>query len=112
MREFHYYVAPGGGDVVAKEIRKAKLTAEEASVIEVVVDRLECGELLPGDVKHLRGDIRELIIPGDRRTFRLLWAEEGTSNILLGLVFFSKKSRKTPPEAIDLAEERLKKHRG
>jgi phage-related protein len=111
VREFHYYVAPGGGEVVAKEIRKAKLTAEEASVIEVVIDRLECGELLPGDVKRLRGEIWELIVPGDRRTFRLRWAEEGEGNILLGLVFFSKKSRKTPSEAIDLAEERLRKHR-
>jgi phage-related protein len=112
VREFRYYVAPGGGKVVEKEIAKAKLTAEEAATIEVVIDRMECGERLPGDVKHLRGDIWELIIPGTRRTFRLLWAEEGEANVLLGLVFFSKKSRKTPPEYIDLAEERLKKHLG
>ncbi len=40
--------------------------------------------------------------------YRLLFTTEGRySQVLLGLVFFVKKTQRTPPAQIDLAEQRL-----
>jgi phage-related protein len=58
--------------------------------------------------RHLRGDIYEVRADGDRQTFRILFAPEGRrSQVLLALEGFSKKTQKTPPEKIRLAERRL-----
>ena len=58
--------------------------------------------------RHLRGDIYEVREDGDRQTFRILFAAEGRSRqVLLALEGFSKKTRRTPPALIDLAERRL-----
>ncbi len=58
--------------------------------------------------RHLGGDIYEVRAEGDRQTFRVLFATEGLRNqVLLSLDGFSKKTRKTPPAKISLAERRL-----
>ena len=58
--------------------------------------------------RHLRGEIYEVRADGDGQTFRILFAPEGRrSQILLALEMFSKKTQKTPPEKIQLAERRL-----
>ena len=58
--------------------------------------------------RHLRGDIHEVREDGDRQTFRILFAAEGQNRqVLLALEGFSKKTRKTPPALIELAERRL-----
>lgn len=58
--------------------------------------------------RHLKGDIYEVRADGGRQTFRVLFANEGKSGrILLSLDGFSKKTQKTPPEKIRLAERRL-----
>ena len=58
--------------------------------------------------RHLVGDILEVRADGDRQTFRILFAREGKSGqILLSLEGFSKKTQKTPPDKIRLANERL-----
>ena len=58
--------------------------------------------------RHLKGDIYEVRADGDRQTFRILFAAEGkTSQVLLALDGFSKKTQRTPPEKIRLAERRL-----
>jgi phage-related protein len=58
--------------------------------------------------KHLRGDIYEVVADGDRQTFRILFAPEGRhKQVLLALHGFSKKTQKTPPEQLRLAERRL-----
>ena len=58
--------------------------------------------------RHLRGDIHEVRADGDRQTYRILFAPEGRrSQVLLALEGFSKKTQKTPPEKIRLAERRL-----
>jgi phage-related protein len=57
---------------------------------------------------HLRGDIYEVIAPGDRETFRVLYAEEGRSGqVLLALEAISKKTPKVPARTIELAVKRL-----
>jgi len=58
--------------------------------------------------RHLKGDIYEVRADGERQTFRILFANEGKSGrILLALEGFSKKTQKTPPEKVRLAERRL-----
>ncbi len=58
--------------------------------------------------RHLRGEIFEVRVAGDRKQFRILFATEGGYNqVLLALESFTKKTQKTPPDRIELAEERL-----
>ncbi len=59
--------------------------------------------------RHLRGDIYEVRADGRQATYRVLFAAEGTrSQVLLGLSGFSKKTQKTPPAEIAVAERRLR----
>lgn len=59
--------------------------------------------------RHLRGEIYEVRADGDRATYRILFALEGSrGQVLLALEAFGKKTRKTPPPAIALAERRLR----
>jgi phage-related protein len=58
--------------------------------------------------RHLDGDIWEVRADGDRVIYRLLFAREGGhGQILLALEGFNKKTRKTPPPVIELANRRL-----
>jgi phage-related protein len=58
--------------------------------------------------RHLRGEIYEVRADGDRQTFRILFATEGRrGQVLLSLEGFAKKTQKTPPAKIQLAERRL-----
>lgn len=58
--------------------------------------------------RHLGADLYEVRADGNRQTYRILFANEGRSRqILLSLEGFSKKTQKTPPDKIRLAERRL-----
>jgi phage-related protein len=58
--------------------------------------------------RKLRGDIWEVRILYDTNIYCLLFAPIGNhSHILLALECFLKKTQKTPPAKIDLAEARL-----
>ncbi len=58
--------------------------------------------------RHVREEIYEVRASGAQEEFRILFATEGRqSQILLSLEAFSKKTRKTPPPKIELAERRL-----
>lgn len=58
--------------------------------------------------RHVRNDIYEVRIAGQRSSFRLLFASEGKRNhVFLVLVGFTKKTQKTPIHQIDLAQQRL-----
>jgi phage-related protein len=59
--------------------------------------------------RHLQGDLYEVRADGRQATYRVLFATEGArSQVLLGLSAFSKKTQKTPPGEIALAERRLR----
>jgi phage-related protein len=50
-----------------------------------------------------------VVAHGERATYRVLFAQEGRrGQVLLALEAFSKKTRRTPPQMIDLAERRLR----
>lgn len=58
--------------------------------------------------RHLADAIWEVRIDGDRVIYRVLFAPEGSrGQVLLALEAFSKKTQKTPPATIRLAQRRL-----
>jgi phage-related protein len=58
--------------------------------------------------RHLRGDLYEVRASFQGQSFRVLFATEGRfGQVLLALEAISKKTRKTPPPTLDLAEKRL-----
>lgn len=84
----------------------AKLSAEDhAHVAAAMRDVKEEGLIV---ARHVRGEIYEIRASGVDQEFRVLFATEGQRNrVLLSLEAFSKKSQKTPPPKIGLAERRL-----
>jgi phage-related protein len=82
------------------------LSDEDAA--EVVAAMAEVRELGLQAARKLRGDIWEVRADGNRLIHRVLFAQEGQrSYILLALVGFTKKTQRTPPDVIALAEQRL-----
>lgn len=62
--------------------------------------------------RHLRGDVYEVRVSGDRQAYRVLFANEGRrGQILLALEALSKKSQRTPRPNLELAERRLREWR-
>jgi phage-related protein len=58
--------------------------------------------------RHVRGDVYEVRARGARAAYRVLFAAEGAkSQVLLAVSAFTKKTQKTPPTEILLAERRL-----
>jgi phage-related protein len=82
-----------------------KLTDDEAAA--VVAAMKEVAQLGVAASRHLRGDIYEVRADADRRSFRVLFAQE-TKFILLSLSAFEKRTQKTPAREIETAERRLK----
>ncbi|CAN5567690.1 hypothetical protein BH23CHL10_BH23CHL10_06590 [soil metagenome] len=73
-----------------------------AAMSEVAVRGLPAG-------RHLSGDVYEVRSTGDRVAYRVLFAAEGArGQVLLALEAFKKKTQKTPPASIALAERRLR----
>jgi phage-related protein len=105
-----YRTAAGGRPV--KAFIDALTDEEVASIVAGMKDVVERG--LPS-AKHLRGDVYEVRADASTRSFRLLFSAEGTySQVLLSLSVFEKRTQKTPPRELDLAESRLRewRHRG
>jgi phage-related protein len=82
------------------------LSDEDAA--EVVAAMAEVRELGLQAARKLRDDIWEVRADGNRVIHRVLFAQEGRRGfILLALVGFTKKTQRTPPDVIVLAERRL-----
>lgn len=59
--------------------------------------------------RHLDGEIYEVRADGRRVIHRILFAPQGRhKQVLLSLAALKKKTQKTPPEAIRLAQRRLR----
>jgi phage-related protein len=58
--------------------------------------------------RHLVGDIYEVRADGNRQAYRILFAVEGRrGQVLLALEGFSKKTQRTPPARLAVAQRRL-----
>jgi phage-related protein len=87
-----------------------ELTDEEAAA--VIAGMKDITERGLAAAKHLRGDIYEVRADAATRTFRVLFSTEGRySQVLLSLSAFEKRTQKTPPRELDLAEGRLREVR-
>ena len=96
------YRTPAGGRPVKAFIDG--LTDEQVAAIVAAMKDVAVNGLAAA--RHLRGDLYEVRAEAERQAFRILFAQE-TTFILLSLSGFQKKSAKTPPEQIMLAESRL-----
>ena len=101
---------PGIQEAVEKEIHKAKLSKQEATELERLVGRIARGTVFPKDSEYLsQYGLWEAKLQGDRRTFRLLYAERGTGKlVLVGLLFTVKKSNRLPTSTFKAAKARLR----
>lgn len=83
------------------------LDDEDAAAVAVALNEVE--ELGLVAARHLRGPIFEVRAHGDRVIYRILFAPQGRwGQVLLALSAFKKKTQKTPPRIIHLAEQRLR----
>jgi phage-related protein len=87
VRDFLFQLAEPLMVAVAEEMRR---------VAEVGLTR----------ARHIRGAIYELRVQHDGTQIRILFAQE-TKFILLSLVIFRKKTKKTPVNEIEVAQQRL-----
>ena len=103
-RRWRFYETASGAKPVQAFLDN--LTATEAAEVggamnEVAVEGLRLA-------RHLRGDIWEVRVQSERKAFRVLFSPEGRAQqVLLALEAFTKKTQKTPPRTIQLAERRL-----
>jgi phage-related protein len=59
--------------------------------------------------RHLQGKIYEVRVDGNRTIYRILFAPQGRrGQVLLSLTAYRKKTQKTPPQLIRLAQQRLR----
>ncbi|MGW3299187.1 type II toxin-antitoxin system RelE/ParE family toxin [Streptomyces rubiginosohelvolus] len=107
-REWDFYRTDSGACPVQRELKKCKLTTEEQAKLKVLMQRVIDNKTLPGDVKSLGGDLLEVRLDGDHRIFRLVYSEVSGGLLLLGLMFFQKKTQATPLTVKRSATRRLK----
>jgi phage-related protein len=97
-----------GGQRPIKEFLMALPPRQRAAVNTALAEVRERGNW-EGEARKLRGRIWEVRARQDDVTFRILYASVGSrGRILLSLDGFVKKTQKTPPARIRLAEQRLR----
>ena len=104
-RRWRFYRTASGHEPVREFILQLSLV-DQAAIAGAMKDAEREGLQA---ARHLQGDIYEVRASGATQNFRILFAPEGHCNqILLALEAFSKKTQKTPPREIALAESRLR----
>lgn len=104
-RQWRDYRTPGGARPVKAFLDD--LTDEEVAAIVAGMKDVERRGLAAG--RHLKDDIYEVRADAANRSFRILFSTEGRySQVLLSLSGFEKRTQKTPPRELDLAEKRLR----
>jgi len=103
-RFWKFFANTRGERIVERFI--AGQSGPDAAAIAVAMGRVQRRGVQAA--RHLRGEIFEVRVAGDRKQFRILFATEGGYNqVLLALESFTKKTQKTPSDKIEVAEERL-----
>jgi phage-related protein len=82
---------------------------EDEEVAAIVAGMKEVAREGLRAARRLRGDIHEVRAEAATRSFRLLFSAEGRfGQVLLSLSAFEKRTQKTPPRELALAESRLR----
>lgn len=103
-RRWRFFRTESGADPIRRFLDELD-DGEAAQVVAAMADVRKNGTAVS---KHLRGDIYEVTADAATRTFRVLFAGEGKQGqVLLAVVAFDKKTQKTPPKLLHLAERRL-----
>jgi phage-related protein len=103
-----YYQAPGGGEVVLKEIAdELAMDVNLLVKLESLQDRIRTGQALPRDVTALGDGLYEARLSVRRNEWRLFYARRNEGLVFLALHFVQKK-RRSVPRAIKKARDRLK----
>ena len=103
-RRWRHYETARGKRPVLEFIRKLS----DHDKAEVLAAMQEVRQEGISAARHLREEIYEVRADGERVIYRILFAREGKqSQVLLSLVAFKKKTQRTPPEEIRLAQRRL-----
>jgi len=105
VRRWRHYETNAGRQPVKEFLD----TLSEEDVAAVVAAMKEVREKGLRSARHLQGEIYEVRTRGNRVIYRLLFAPQGRrGQVLLTLVVFRKKTQKTPPQIIRLAQQRLR----
>ncbi|HZU80435.1 MAG TPA: type II toxin-antitoxin system RelE/ParE family toxin [Acidimicrobiales bacterium] len=103
-RRWRFYATPSGRKP-AREFIDHLSDVDAAEIVAALADVRMNGLVA---ARHLRGEIYEVRAEGREASYRILFAEEGAKGrVLLALHAFSKKTQKTPPQTLSLAERRL-----
>jgi phage-related protein len=104
---WRFYATPGGQQPVGTFLRE--LTTQHATDAAAIADEMKnVQEKGTREARRISERIYEVRVEGDRVTYRVLFASQGSKGrILLGLHAFSKKTQATPKHVIKLAEDRL-----
>jgi phage-related protein len=106
-RRWRFYTTNTGRNPVREFLADDRLPVGDRDEILAAMKDVQVNG--PEVARHLRGDVYEVRADGRRATYRVLFATEGKrSQVLLGLSGFTKKTQKTPPAEITLAERRLR----
>jgi phage-related protein len=103
-RRWRYYRTETG----AVPAREFILGLDRASAA-AIADGMRVVLLDARAARHLRGDIYEVRVRTMEHAYRILFAPQGRGgHVLLAVSAFEKKTRRTPPDEIRLAEDRLR----
>lgn len=104
-RRWRFYATSSGRRPVREFIDRLP-DADAAEIAAAMADVRRNGLVA---ARHLRGELYEVRVEGIHASYRLVFAEEGAKGqVLLALHAISKKTQKTPPQALALAERRLR----
>lgn len=104
-RRWRHYETRAGRQPVREFLKT--LSGEDVAAVAAAMK--EVREKGLRSARHLQGEIYEVRTSGNRVIYRLLFAPQGRrKQILLTLVVLRKKTQKTPPQVIRLAQQRLR----
>jgi phage-related protein len=94
-RRWRFYTTAAGRNPVREFLADARLPVGDRDEILAAMKDVQANGL--GVARHLQSELYEVRADGRQATYRVLFATEGASSqILLGLSAFSKKTQKTP----------------
>ncbi|MGH9116426.1 MAG: type II toxin-antitoxin system RelE/ParE family toxin [Acidimicrobiales bacterium] len=105
-RRWRFYRTAAGAPPLRDFLANSALPSDDRDEVLAAMKDVQLNGLPVA--RHLRGDIYEVRATGAHAAYRVLFATEGSrGQVLLAVSAFSKKTQKTPPREIVLAERRL-----